>query len=451
MTARLSFLAVALGLVALAPLGAVDRTTTLTAAGDVLRVRAGRYADLFPNAPKAKADNSILALETVRGGKLAERIVVPSTDGEELESAPYVLYQDALDTAFVLWQRTLNGAYSQFFLASVSAGRWSTPISLTTELWSTQTPPEITVTSDTYVEIDAAGHSATHRRTVVHTVWWEDTEAERHTVYSPVVLIDGVYVGWNPQIVLDDLDLSGDVATSALQPSLYRAPALAPGSRPHSVVASFARPESGRLLNVEIEVLPWQLSQLAASLRLELSGLVGQGTTPQSLADKARAHILIAGAKWFNPRFLESLANETYGHILVAAGSTPGGITALPGEARAHVLIAGSELSGHSLLSDAARRTIEMRLDADDADPTLTFQVRALANLPAPETAAGPTRILAAGSGDGALVAWESQADRIAYREGDSTSWSDVKTVTLGPQLDREHAYEMLERRARGL
>ena len=33
----------------------------------------------------------------------------------------------------------------------------------------------------------------------------------------------------------------------------------------------------------------------------------------------------------------------------------------------------------------------------------------------------------------------------------DAAAWSDIKTVTLGPQLDREHAYEMLERRARGL
>lgn len=443
-------LALVIGLAATVPASAAETATTL-GSDAVLRVRSGRYGDLFPNAPKAKVDNSVLAFETIRGGKIAERVVVPGTDGAEVESAPYVIYQDALETSFVLWQTKFNGAYSQFFLASFAAGRWSTPISLTTELWSTQTTPQIAVTTDTYSATDEAGNQTQHRRTVVHTVWWEDIGGEVRTVYSPVVLIDGVYVGWNPQIVLDELDNSGAVASSAVEPSLYRAPALTEGDRAHAVVASFARPDSGRLLNVEIEVLPWQLSQLAASLRLELSGLVEKGSTPQNLADKARAHILIAGAKWFNPRFVESLANETYAHVLTTASAPPGGITALPGEARAHVLIAGSELSGHSLLSDAARRSIEMRLNAEDADPTLTFQVRALANLPAPATATGPTRILAAGNGEGALVAWESQADQISYRESDALSWSDIKTVTLGPQLDREHAYEMLERRARGL
>jgi hypothetical protein len=439
-----------LALALASPSGAAIHDMALGGSGEVYRVLSGRYDQLLPNAPATFAASPVLALDILpSGGGVARRLLVPTTEGGNVESKPYVFHEDGLDTVFIVWESRTNLIHSQINLISYGESGWSELIALSPDSWSFKNSPQIAVTTDTYQTAGADGAVVNHRRTVVHTVWWEQSDGGGRSIYSPVVLIDGSYIGWNPIQVLNDLDPTTTLAEAGVEPSLYKAPGVVAGAARGSVVVAFVNPKTGRVLNIEVDVLPWQLTELAAEIRAKVAALATEKNgNIKAIADGARAHILVSGAKWFNIRFVTSLANELYNYLLLP-GTDGSDLRSLPGEARAHILIAGVEISGHTLGGGRPPRTFEIPLDAAQTQ-SMFLQLRLNAVLPAPATGHGmTTTLLASPGGENGLVAWEDGAV-IRYRESHDGEWSEARSLVLGGDLDREHAYQILEQRLRG-
>lgn len=432
-----------------------DRTMALGADGRVFQVVTGKIGELFPSAPAAQAEFAALAVDVFAASKPAVRHLVPGTDDAAVEGSASLVYQKALDTVFLVWESRTNGIHSQFKLASLRNGVWSEPISLRSDFWNQRSSPRIAVTAEHYTTLDTAGAASPHQRTIIHTLWSEDTAAGERTLYSPVILIDGEYLGWSPVQALDDLDQSQDTASFALPGSFSRSPSISPGHTRDNFILSFVNTRTGRLLNLEVEVLPWALTDLAARLRDYLLALnPATAGTIQNIADKARAHILISGVQYFNQKFLSSLANEVRARI--ASRTLSEGIRSLADEARAHILISGVEISGRALRGiDPEVLSLEVFPEeplvgvASDTDPVAVLQLRTAASFGAPRIGSGPTTILASATGGAVLVAWE-EGGELRYRENFGSGWSDVRVLVVGAGLSRERAYRFLEERIQG-
>lgn len=438
--------AVALALSAAAA-SAEERALALGADGALYRVVSGRYGDLFPDAAQASAEHAVLAVDIVRAGAGTRRLLVPGTDDLAVESTPYLVYQSSLDTAVLVWESRLRDIHSSLHLVCLRGGVWSAPIALDADFGSWKSTPRIAITTETYQSENAAGALEAHQRTIIHTLWWEDAGAGERTVYSPVVLIDGEYIGWNPLQVVDELDTAEGPAPFPVAASFYRSPSVAPGGHSNNLILSFVNPRTGRLLKFEVEVLPHALTELAARLRAYLLGLAPvESGSLQTIADKARAHILIGGARRFNEKYLRSLANEVRRRIL-ELGDTTSGIRAIADVSRAHILIGGVEIAQRAF-RDSVDGVTSVEVMADDSaqSPLAIVQLRLLASLAAPRIGAGPTKILTSPDGDSTLVAWEEDGE-IRYRENYGHEWTVMRALTLGAGLSRERAYEILQRR----
>src|SRR4051794_1082922 len=83
---------------------AADRQAALGDSGEVYFVRAGTYGDLFPGGTDTAPENSVLALDIVRRDQPAERLLVPGTEGSDVESSPFELYETTSGALFMVWQ-----------------------------------------------------------------------------------------------------------------------------------------------------------------------------------------------------------------------------------------------------------------------------------------------------------------------------------------------------------
>lgn len=83
-----------LGLAASAAWPAASQQATLGAAGELYLARTGSYGDLFPGAKGTGIDagSAVLALEIVRPGQAAERVLVPGTESTDEEELPALLF-----------------------------------------------------------------------------------------------------------------------------------------------------------------------------------------------------------------------------------------------------------------------------------------------------------------------------------------------------------------------
>jgi hypothetical protein len=85
---------------------------------------------------------------------------------------------------------------------------------------------------------------------------------------------------------------------------------------------------------------------------------------------------------------------------------------------------------------------------ADPGAASHHLAVREMAAWPLPGTGPGALRLFLSRNARHALVSWED-GDRIYYRETGEAGWSDVYMLHLGPSLDRDKAYALLDERVR--
>jgi hypothetical protein len=423
------------------------------AGGIFYKVQSGRFADLFGASAALPADRPVLALDVVVPGQPLARWVVPGTEEADVESAPAVLWDERVATLHVVWSRRVEGnqTYSQLLLRSLAPAGWSELIDLSGGSIAEKSALRLLETADEYATTIGESAAVVQRR-ILHLVWIEIGAGAPRALYSPIVFVDGRYIGWNPVVALDSLVAAETASPVAPAESLRRAPALAPGRGDDRVVAGFVHSTLGRLATVEIRVLPGELGELAEEARGHIIeyGLTHFPSDIPGLASEARGHI-IEYATAFHPAVAGFVADGTRSVLLAADPSK--GLEAVADEARAAVLGLANQVLGGGLANGCSAEgslvEVPPLVPVDGSDFSQFLQARAVSAFGAPEIGGEPPTLLVSPDGTRALVGWIA-GSRLEYRETlPDGFWSEVRSLDLG-QVPFGDAFTALSSRIAG-
>ncbi|MDP9120449.1 MAG: hypothetical protein M3O15_03630 [Acidobacteriota bacterium] len=454
---RVLALALGAGLAATAG-SAQQQQAVLGASGELYIVRTGLYGDLFPGGTQTDPGNSVLALDIMRPGVPVQHLVEPDTLSTAVKSAPSLLFEDHSNTLFLVWEAT--SIDSVLKLASFDGTSWTAPIEITGNPFSPKADAQLAITRDTYQETDASGQPVSHNRTVVHVIWSEETGQAGlyETFYTPVILEDGTYLGWNPVQHIEDLDRNPD-GTVVPPMSLVQAPTLGSGHDSRSVVVGFASANHKRVVGMQIDVLPRELSLLADNARAHIVDIGAQLNYPAnliSLAEGARAHIVDIGSA-FQPELVVAIADQVRSYILTM-GSTNEKLNLLADGARAHIVDIGARLSERGLraITATSTSTPPALLEVYDspvnpqasASPHL-FQLSVTSSRSVPATVGSDSDMMfISQTGMNILISWMKKGN-LLYQSSNGQSWSDPLEFKLSDGVDLSRAHDILLQRVR--
>jgi hypothetical protein len=445
----LPLLVLTLALLAPAPVVAATDGVAVGARGIVYKLRQGTYGALIPDAPAEQAENMVLALDVVYPDGTWERLLVPETEGPEVESDPALTLHRVTGAPYLIWasRRTIH---SKLFVIGLTDDGWTPAIELSGEPFSTKSRPQLVVTSKRIDTLDEQEAPQSRERTVFHVVWWDDGGWGRRVLYTPLVLDASGSARLLQILPLTDFLPAAEPTDRPLPPSFYETPRLLPGKGEETVLVAFADAATARLATIEIALLPEALFKLATDLEEELlrDAQGGEPPTQEQLAERARAQIVILGLRLFQPEVVGYLA-ETVAAALRAAPAS--GAQALAERARAQVVILGASLRNAYLVPRARAQVVILGLrnsssGGDQPAPAAYLAVRTVALWEAPALPQRPVQLFVSGSGEDALVAWDA-AGSVRYVETDGEGWSEVGTLLLTEDLDRADAYQLLRRR----
>ena len=453
-------LAVLLTVVALAPAVALPaaadpaRDASVGGKGELYLVREGAYGELFPEQGLAARENPALALDVTRAGGATERLLVPGTETSDVEDSASILYEDESGTLFVLWQTKVNIIHSRLNLVGYQNGQWTELIEISGNPFGWKSSPQLAVTRDVFQTEEAEGGLRTWQRTVVHLLWWEEgAGGEPLTHYSPVVLLNGVYTGWNPVLRLDDLEVvSSEGLPSPLNLPLAEAPRIDSGRNGQSVAIGFVHPATGELVTLTAEILPGEFAFIADRVRNQIIeiGRESRPDQPGARADKVRNQIIEIGNRLGLHPSVPSYAAELAAAAIEA--SPPGEDPAVLGDrVRNQIIEIGARLTDRGFDRGRTARklqVLETTSSGAGAPPNLIRLVQASLR-PAPATGANENALFLSHEGGEAIVAWQAEdGSALLYRESRGGGWSPVRALRLGPDLDLARAREILEQRA---
>lgn len=451
-------LGVALCVGALAPAAGAQTLTTLGSQGEVYSVVAGNYGALFPKGGALKADRPVLALDIARPDRTRQRILVRGTERPEVDASPNLFFERGANALYVVWESRRSATSSALLLATFKGGQWNEPIEISDDLAPLKGAPQIAITRDGFTT-RTGDEVQRHDTTVLHLVWWEkQVDSAERVYYAPVILENGVYVGWNPIYCLNDLDL-GEAAAAALPESVLRAPRLSPGKDVHSVVIGFVNPRTGRVLGIEIRPVPGEIGFLVDGFRQQLIDIGRRDEDRLRAAiDGFRTQLIDVGRR-FNPGVVKALAGDiTSALSAILAGSpvdTP--YFDLMGDMSQEIIRLGAETLGDLNRSNRASLTLEIdRREADvEGDPENTHLIglRLVSDRPAPPVGPGKARIYVSEDAERVLVSWRD-GDALVYAEGMpeddglTAAWAPVQSLPL-VGLSEAEAEQVLESRVR--
>jgi len=435
------------------PSRAATPRAVLGANGELYRLLAGTYGELLPGQGGAAAANPVLVLEIVRAGG-TERLAVPATLGDDRETAAAIVFEDASNSLFLLWEAQINVLNRVLRVASFDGQGWAPTIDLISHEFADKTAAQLRVTRDGHTEVLDGGRTVKHMRTVLHVVWSEIVVGGlRETFYSPVILEDGVYVGQNSIFRLNGRDPSPTATTSYQLPeNLLVAPRLQAGHDEQAAQVAFTDQESRRLVVLEVQALPAQLRRVADGARAHFIGVgsrydLSDPKNLKRLAEEVRAYVL-RHASDFQPEVAEALAAAISDYVLANAGAS---LTNLADGARAHFIGVGARLfnrglvTGRERLVGSSEQVVEVAGDAERAH-LLLFRIAS--SRPAPRIGQGAVTVYASASGEDVLIAWRN-GDVLGYRDTTTGVWGESYELRLGDGLDLTAAEQILEQRIR--
>ena len=404
---------------------------TLGADGEIYRVVRGSYGDLFPGGSAAAPANPVLALDIDRPGVATERLLVPTTGDEFPEDSPSIILDPSSQTPFLVWERWVNFIHPELNLVHLTGEGWSEVAELSGSPFRQKSSPTFAITHDSVLRAQADGQLIPSDRTIVHLVWLESSGDGTYSAqYTPVVIQDGAYLGWNPVYRLNDLLANLPVADGpSVAPDLSRTITIAPGEDNQSVNIAVADPASGRLATVTARAIPRDLTEFgdALSHRLVEFGSQMAASEPgcrQAVADFVRQQMIDIG-NHFQSGFASALT-EDLTHQVLASEQTACDVEALAPTLRTRVAEFGASFirSGIAPLTDFARQQmtdIGNRLESGSIDHQILLGL--MSDRPMPATGVGKTSILVSRSGNSLLVAWEHDG-LLSYRETRGNGWS---------------------------
>jgi len=448
-------LAVALlGLLTLsfAAVSAADQTA-LGRDGELYGLRFLTSAEAFGTVAESTADDPVLAIELLRAGEDAELIVVPGTEGAELESSAHLAYEQRSGTVFVTWERRTNSIHSQILLASYSEGQWSDLIPVSDQRFSLKSSPRIAISRESFANPGTAeavgGEPRSIQRTTLHVVWFEERGGGPAVVYAPIVLIDGTYVGAHSRLTLSEL-FSSD-ASGAPAPVASILPTIRPTRDQRSVAVGFVDPTSGDMVVSRISLLSGELTAISDEARAHIIDIGARydSRRPAELrrmADEARAHIIDIGAHMDGP-LVRFVADEARAHIIDIGARYDSrnqqDLERLAGESRAHIIDIGFRLDARGVPRTKESRAVLVDLRGGSGEILSVIRAEEVGPRSLPQLAAESADLHLSGSGENALIAWR-EGNNLRYRETTEAGWGEVRSLKIDGQLTIEKAEDVL-------
>lgn len=426
--------------------------TVLGADGMLYRTLVGSYGDLVPGGRETYADAPVLMLEEEGPGGVIRRLLVPGTEGQEVESSPYLLVEPSEDTVYLVWGSVDQVVHSSILLVSLRDETWSPVIEVSGRPFTLKTAARLAVTHDSFpFSIDSPwGRGWMHDRTILHIVWWEESGLGGLVMYAPVTLINGQYTGQHEVLALNDFDASIGDGQTALSTDLLIAPSIGAGDDLHTVVVAFANPDTGRLAVLRLSALPFELTQLADSTHgLLLTSTAGCDTDSgrQQLSAEVASHIKKLGDR-LNPVVLDVIASSAAALVLDPAGCAEG-LEGLADAARMHIVGIGARASLRLTRQfDGKRRMHIVGIGVKSAVTTgeQHFSINLTASFPLPEIGDGPTNLYVSRDGSALLVAWQ-ESNHLLYRETRDGGWTAPSVLELGAGMTLADAQIILRNR----
>lgn len=453
---------------AAAAVSAQPGDAVLADAGELYRLDAGLYGELFPGASDHAAETPVLALTIDRHDGAPERLLVPGTGDARVERGAVLLHEPGAGAAFALWRSAADEGPIELRFASFDGAEFSEVAAVEragapAELAA---PPQMRVTRDRF-DLEIEEQRVTSERTVIHLLWQANEDGTRVSYYTPLLLVEGLYVGWNDSIPLtggffgapeERAEESAEPAPS-LTPQLAAALSLAEAEDAHSIVVAFANPASDRLGAIEIAVLPLELAVLGDEVRAAIlgSGVYYDPGDPEPFSDIIRAEIIIIGGRHrLNQAVTGYVADRVGDWILAAEGFSAGDHEALGEAARDYTIDVTGTLYARTLTDPTdGSDVIEIDLGGlfdSGPQPAQILDVRVRADRPAPPAAAGPTALYPSADGRDLLVVWDEPAEDggvLRYVESRGGAWTEPRALPYGDALSRGEAHRLLRERIR--
>ncbi|HEY9421584.1 MAG TPA: hypothetical protein VIW92_09230, partial [Thermoanaerobaculia bacterium] len=428
------------GLLASSAFGA-DHSAALGDNGEVYQVKAGAYRDFFPKGSDAAAQDPVLALEIQQPGETAQRILVPYTKGSDIETSPAVLFEENFDTVYLVWAvRQANSWNSALMLASFEGGKWSRLTQVTGNRFATKSSPQLTITRDNFSAPGPDGQTASMSRTILHLTWVEEAGREDYEVlYSPVILVEGTYIGTNPIYSLSDV-ASSNLSGSPFAPpqDLVLSPTVHSGRDKRAFIVAFASAVERRVTTLEIDTLPEELSRIGDTARANIIeiGRVSYPADRPGMAEKVRQTLVSSGGA-FQADVIRYIADQVYEKIVADRGQNEDDLQALGEVARANIIEIGASFSGRGL-RDRGSVNKSRIAEVEHLDPKPQgnsphlIRLSVVSSRPMPQVGAEGLRLFLSESGQEALFAWlGKEKDRVYYRMSQDDGWNVPREIKL--------------------
>ncbi len=438
---------------------AAPATRTLAPSGDVFAIAEGSYGELFPDGTETLADHPVLAVAVFHPDGSSERLLVPGTAGPEFERLSSLLIGLDGETLHVLWQSGMHSPSLR--LASRRAAGPGAAVGVVSRgVAVLPGSPRAAVTRDS-AEIGGEEPEASvrMRRTVLHVVWLE--EAAGRTIYAPLVIEDGAYIGDHSLFALDDLAPAAGGAedgNGAPPAGAMLGPTIEPGDDGAAAVAAFIDPASGRLVTGVLRMAAGELSDVANRVRVRILALAttlepGSPDSLRDLARGARAELLAVGGR-LRPALVQLLADELEAYILAEGIDWAFQPDAMAERTRGALVELGTGFDHAPVqrMTDAGRaQMIGVGHRWEGPARSHDLRLRVVAERPAPETG-DPASLFLSGDGEDALVAWEVEGV-VHFRESDDAAeggWGPVRSLGVTAGEDPSLIADLLRARVRG-
>lgn len=428
--------------------------TTLGNGGEIYTIRNGTVEELFPSAANLDPANEVLALDIAWPDGTNQRRVVPSSVSPEPEAMIALVYEKAAGVAVLLWQAQSATGGPTVKLASFDGADWSDVFVIDGVQPGLATAPTVVVTRDTYeIEISTEERYVTNR-SILHLFWKEGNAAEINLLYTPLVLVEGHFLGWNPTLSLTTITADDSTPPPAALPAALASLLHAATSNDGKKVAiTFANTVEGTIESLEIGILPLEMAYLSEEIRdaiLAQAGAFGDADLV-SVSAHARNIIINIGHRFsLHPAVIDYVANEVTEEI-VATGPNYTTVEPFADAIRDYSIDLVS-----TLLTTTAGSGAILEIDvgglleptASNGQPAQILDLRSVASHPAPAIGVGPAAIFTSPTGRDVLIAWDdADGTQVFYLETTSEGWSETRGLAITETRSRDDIHALFAQR----
>jgi hypothetical protein len=179
--------AAALFLLAARDLRAEERTL-LAPNGTVYTVQSGRAIDLGVSAAGIRADDNLIEWTSLATDGTHAVGIIPNTVGSSQKTNLDLAYDDSSSTLVLLWKEELSIVNTLHLgVFDTSKTSWKSLDLLPNLGFAHAYNPQMLLSHQTIHWLDEDGKDAWRTRTILHTIWWEESQYAQAR-YAPVFL-----------------------------------------------------------------------------------------------------------------------------------------------------------------------------------------------------------------------------------------------------------------------